>query len=162
MPEDHRPFRASYLLSGIGTERVFAALLDVRRFPEWAAGLKRARAIDATGAETTDLRPGTRLEFTLNAASITHDVASTVTTVEPSHRLEWTYVEGATGSGGWLIEGEGIGTIRMTLWTDYRIKPTWLDGIAHKPFFKRLVEDLIRRSMRRFEASLREEQTAPK
>jgi uncharacterized membrane protein len=155
VPEEHRPFRASYLISGIGAERIFAALLDVRRFPEWAAGLKRARALDAAGAETTDLRPGVRLEFTLNAASITHDVASTVTAVEPSRRLEWDYVEGATGSGGWLIEDAGVGTVRMTLWTDYRIRPAWLDNIAHKPFFRRLVEDLIRRSMRRFDARLR-------
>ena len=154
MPEQHRPFRASYLISGIGAERIFGALLDVRRFPEWAAGLKRARALDAAGAETTDLRPGVRLEFTLNAASITHDVASTVTAVEPTHRLEWDYIEGATGSGGWLIEDAGVGTVRMTLWTDYRINPSWLDKIAHKPFFRRLVEDLIRRSMRRFEARL--------
>ena len=88
VPEEHRPFRASYLVSGIGAERIFAALLDVRRFPEWAAGLKRSRALDAaTGAETTDLRPGVRLEFTLNAAGITHDVASTVTVVEPPRRL---------------------------------------------------------------------------
>jgi hypothetical protein len=135
VPEDHRPFRASYLVSGIEAEEIFAALLDVRRFPEWAAGLKRARALDAAGAETTDLRPGVRLEFTLNAASI-------------------------TGSGGWLVEEEGVGTVRMTLWTDYRINPSWLDKIAHKPFFKRLVEDLIRGSMRRFEARLREERTA--
>ena len=155
MPEEHRPFRASYLVSGIGEERIFATLLDVQCFPEWAAGLKRARALDGTGTETTDLRPGTRLEFTLNAAGITHDVASTVTVVEPSHRLEWDYVEGATGSGGWLIEDEGKGAVRMTLWTDYRIHPSWLDKIAHRPFFRRLVEDLIRRSMRRFDARLR-------
>ena len=155
MPEVHRPFRASYFVSGIGAERIFAALLDVRRFPDWAAGLKRARALDAAGTETTDLRPGVRLEFTLNAGSITHDVASTVTVVEPSHRLEWDYVEGATGSGGWLIEDEGKGAVRMTLWTDYRIHPSWLDKIAHRPFFMRLVEDLIRRSMRRFDTRLR-------
>ena len=81
---------------------------------------------------------------------------STVTVVEPSHRLEWDYVEGAMGSGGWLIENAGTGSVRMTLWTDYRISPSWLDKIAHKPFFRRLVEDLIRRSMRRFDARLRE------
>jgi uncharacterized membrane protein len=156
VPEEHRPFRASYLISGIEAERIFAALLDVRCFPEWAAGLKHARALDAAGTETTDLRPGVRLEFTLNAASITHDVASTVTTVEASRRLEWDYVEGATGSGGWLIEDAGVGTVRMTLWTDYRLKPSWLDKIAHRPFFRRLVEDLIRRSMRRFDARLRD------
>jgi uncharacterized membrane protein len=156
VPEEHRPFRASYLIAGIGAERIFAALLDVRCFPEWAAGLKHARALDAAGTETTNLRPGVRLEFTLNAGSITHDVVSTVTTVEPSHRLEWDYVEGATGSGGWLVEEVGQGTVRMTLWTDYRIRPAWLDKIAHRPFFRRLVEDLIRRSMRRFDARLRE------
>jgi ribosome-associated toxin RatA of RatAB toxin-antitoxin module len=153
--DEHRPFRASYLISGIESEKIFDALLDVRCFSEWAAGLKDSRALDATGAETTDLRPGVRLEFTLHAASITHDVSSTVTVVEPSHRLEWDYVEGATGSGGWLIENEGKGSVRMTLWTDYRIHPSWLDKIAHRPFFRRLVEDLIRRSMRRFDARLR-------
>ena len=155
MPEEHRPYRASYLVSGIEEARIFAALLDVRRFPEWAAGLKRSRALDA-GVETADLRPGIRLEFTLSAASISHEVASIVTVVEPHRRLEWDYVEGAMGRGGWLIEEEGTGAIRMTLWTDYRIRPSWLDKIAHRPFFRRLTEDLIRRSMRRFEARLRE------
>ena len=155
MAEKHRPFRASYLISGIKPEKIFGALLDVPRFPEWAAGLKHARVVDGAGIETADLRPGTRLEFTLNAASITHDVTSTVTLVEPSQRLEWNYVEGATGSGGWLIEDEGTGAVRMTLWTDYRIHPSWLDKIAHRPIFRRLVEDLIRRSMRRFDARLR-------
>lgn len=157
MPEAHRPFRASYLISGIGAERIFAALLDVRRFPEWAAGLKRSRILDA-GVETRDLRPGIRLEFTLSAAGLTHEVASTVTVVGPPRRLEWDYVEGATGGGGWLVEEEGVGTVRMTLWTDYRVNPGWLDRIAHRPFFRRLVEDLTRRSIRRFEARLREGQ----
>jgi ribosome-associated toxin RatA of RatAB toxin-antitoxin module len=153
--DEHRPFRASYLISGIETEKIFDALLDVRCFPEWAAGLKNSRALDTMGSETTDLRPGIRLEFTLNAASITHEVASIVTVVEPSHRLEWDYIKGATGRGGWLIEDEGKGAVRMTLWTDYRIHPSWLDKIAHRPIFRRLVEDLIRRSMRRFDARLR-------
>jgi hypothetical protein len=44
----------------------------------------------------------------------------------------------------------------MTLSTDYRIRPAWLDRMAHRPFFRRLTEDLIRRSLRRFEAHLRE------
>ncbi len=154
MPEEHRPFRAGYLVSGIEAERIFAALLDVKCFPEWAAGLKHSRALDA-GVETVDLRPGVRLEFTLSAAGLTHEVASTVTVIGPLRRLEWDYVEGATGGGGWLIEEEGVGSVILTLWTDYRIKPGWLDNIAHRPFFRRLVEDLIRRSMRRFEARLR-------
>ena len=160
MPEEHRPFRASYLVSGIEAESIFTALLDVQRFPEWAAGLKCSRALDA-GVETVDLRPGVRLEFVLSAAGLTHEVASTVTVIGPPRRLEWDYVEGATGGGGWLIEDEGVGTVRMTLWTDYRIKPGWLDKIAHRPFFRRLVEDLIRRSMRRFEERLRGGREAP-
>jgi uncharacterized membrane protein len=157
VPEKHRPFRAGYLISGVEAERIFAALLDVRRFPEWAAGLRRSRALDASGeAETTDIRPGVRLEFTLSAAGLTHRVLSSVTVVEPPHRLEWNYLEGAVGGGGWLVEEEGAGTVRMTLSTDYRIRPAWLDRMAHRPFFRRLTEDLIRRSLRRFEAHLRE------
>jgi hypothetical protein len=155
VPERHRPFRASYLVSGIEEERIFAALLDVRRFPEWAAGLRRCRALDAGGAETAGIRPGVRLEFVLSAAGITHRVLSAVTVVEPPRRLEWNYVEGAVGSGGWLVEEEGAGSVRLTLSTDYRIRPDWLDRIAHRPFFRGVVEDLIRRSMRRFEAHLR-------
>jgi uncharacterized membrane protein len=157
VPEKHRPFRAGYLISGVEAERIFAALLDVRRFPEWAAGLRRSRALDASGeAETTDIRPGVRLEFTLSAAGLTHRVLSSVTVVEPPHRLEWNYLEGAVGGGGWLVEEQGAGTVRMTLSTDYRIRPAWLDRMAHRPFFRRLTEDLIRRSLRRFEAHLRE------
>jgi ribosome-associated toxin RatA of RatAB toxin-antitoxin module len=156
VPEDHRPFRANYLISGVGAERIFAALLDVGRFPEWAVGLRRSRALDPAGkVETKGVRPGVRLEFTLSAAGLTHEVASNVTVVEPPRRLEWNYVEGAQGNGGWIVEEEGSKTVRMTLWTHYRIRPPWLDKIAHKPFFRRLTEDLLRRSMRRFAAHLR-------
>jgi hypothetical protein len=158
VPEQHRPFRASYLISGVEAERVFAALLDVRRFPEWASGLRRCRALEAAGrAETTDIRPEVRLEFVLSAAGLTHRVLSAVTVVEAPRRLEWRYVEGAVGGGGWLVEEEGAGTVRLTLSTDYRIRPDWLDGLAHRPFFRGLAEDLIRRSMRRFEAHIRED-----
>jgi len=157
VPENHRPFLASYVVSGVEAERTFAALLDVRRFPEWVAGLRRSRALEAAGeAEAKDVRTGARLEFTLSAAGLTHKVVSTVTVVEPPRRLEWNYVEGAHGDGGWLVEEDGPGTVRITLWTDYTIKPPWVDKIAHKPFFRRLTEDLIRRSMRRFDAHLRE------
>ena len=156
MPEQHRPFRASYLISGVEAETVFDSLLDVRRFPEWVAGLRRSRALDAAGrAEIEDIRPGIRLEFILSAAGLTHRVLSVVTAVEPPRRMEWRYVEGALGQGGWRVEEEGAGTVRITLSTDYRIRPAWLDGIAHKPFFRSMAEDLIKRSMRRFEAHLR-------
>ncbi len=137
-------------------ERIFASLLDVGRFPEWAAGLRRCRVLDPAGiAETQDIRPGVRLEFTLSAAGLTHEVASTVMVVEPPRRLEWTYVEGALGGGGWLVEEEAPGAVRITVSTDYRVSPAWLDTLAHKPFFRRLTEDLLKRSMRRFDAHLR-------
>jgi uncharacterized membrane protein len=157
VPEEHRPVRASYIVSGVAAERIFASLLDVNRFPEWAAGLRRCRALDAAGkAETRDVRPGVRLEFTLSAAGLTHEVASIVTVVEPPRRLEWNYVEGAIGSGGWLVEQEAPGAVRISVSTDYRIRPAGLDRLAHKPFFRRLTEDLLKRSMRRFDAHLRE------
>jgi uncharacterized membrane protein len=75
--------------------------------------------------------------------------------VEPPRRLEWNYVEGAIGSGGWLVEQEAPGAVRISVSTDYRIRPAWLDRLAHKPFFRRLTEDLLKRSMRRFDAHLR-------
>jgi ribosome-associated toxin RatA of RatAB toxin-antitoxin module len=157
VPDEHRPFRASYLISGIEAERIFASLLDVRRLPEWVAGLRRSRALDAEGkAETAEIRPGVRMEFALSAAGLTHQVVSVVTAVEPPRRLEWSYVEGALGGGRWLVEEVGASNVRITLSTDYRIRPDWLDRLAHKPFFRRLTEDLIRRSMRRFEAHVRE------
>jgi uncharacterized membrane protein len=92
----------------------------------------------------------------LSAAGLTHRVVGTVTVVEPPHRLEWRYTEGATGNGGWLLEDAGPGTARLTLSTDYRVRPAWLDGIAHRPFFRKLTEDLLRRSIRRFERHLKE------
>jgi uncharacterized membrane protein len=156
VPEEPRPFRASYIVSGIAVERIFASLLDVQRFPEWATGLRRCRALDPAGkAETKDLRPGVRLEFTLRAAGLTHEVVSIVTVVEPPRRLEWNYVEGALGGGGWLVEQEAPGAVRITVSTDYLIRPAWLDTLAHKPFFRRLTEDLLKRSMRRFDTHLR-------
>ena len=157
MADLEHPYRASYLLSGPRPEEIFAALLDVRCFSEWAIGLQRVRALEATSrTEVAEVRPGTLLEFTLSAVGLTHRVMSTVTVVEPPLRLEWRYTEGAVGSGGWLIEQAGPGTVRMTLSTDYEIRPSWLNRIAHRQFFRRATEDLLRRSMRRFGEHLRE------
>jgi ribosome-associated toxin RatA of RatAB toxin-antitoxin module len=155
--EEHRPFRASYLVSGVEAERIFVHLLDLRRFPEWVAGLRRSRVLDPAGeAETKEIRQGVILEFVLSAAGLTHKVVSTVTVVEPPRRLEWVYIEGAIGGGIWTVEEESSGTVRISISTDYRLRPAWLDKIAHKPFFRRVTEDLLRRSMRRFDAHLRE------
>lgn len=155
-----RPYQASYLLHGLAPEEIFAALLDVRRFPDWALGLRRVRVLDAAdqeagGPETGTIRPGTGLEFTLSAAGLTHEVRSRVFLVEPPCRLRWRYTKGAEGVGGWLLEDAGTGTVRMTLSTDYRVNPAWLNKIAHRPFFRRLTEDLLRRSMRHFEEHLK-------
>jgi len=157
VPEEHRPFRASYLVSGVEAESIFAHLLDVRRFPEWVAGLRATRALDPSGtAETKEIHPGVILEFVLSAAGLTHKVVSTVTVVETPRRLEWVYTEGAIGSGGWIVEEESSGAVKITILTDYRLRPAWLDKIAHRPFFRRVTEDLLRRSMRHFDEHLRE------
>ena len=156
MAREDRPYQAGYLLSGIGAERVFAALLDVKSFPEWAVGLGGLRALDANGRETGEIRPGTKLEFMLSAAGLTHTVTSEISVMDPPHLLEWRYVSGAAGSGGWLVEEAGVDTVKMTLATDYRVNPAWLNAIAHRPFFRGLTEDLLRRSIRRFEQRVRQ------
>ncbi|MDQ4128394.1 MAG: SRPBCC family protein [Actinomycetota bacterium] len=156
MADQIRPFRASYLISGVAAERVFAELLRVDRFPEWAVGLRQARALDAAGnGAAPEVCLGTSLEFTLSAGGFTHSVISAVTAVEPPRRLEWRYERGATGTGGWLVEEEGKEAVRMTFSTDYRVRPAWLDRIAHRPFFRRLTEDLLGHSIRRFEVYLK-------
>ena len=142
------PFRASYLLSGVAPERAFAALLDVRRFPEWASGLRRARVLDAAGENTAaEVRPGTVLEFTLTAAGLTHRVVSAVTVLQAPHRLEWRYTAGAAGSGGWLVEEAGDRA------DDPRDRLRGGAGVAEHArlpaFFRALTEQLLRRSMRR-------------
>ncbi|MGF1471385.1 MAG: SRPBCC family protein [Rubrobacteraceae bacterium] len=155
----NHPVRASYLISGVDQSRVFDALLAVQSFPEWGLGLREARALDESGTlEEPAIRAGTRFEFTLSAAGFTHKVVSSVVTVEVPRKIEWRYVSGAVGGGGWLIEESGPSTVRMTLFTDYQVKPGWLNRLAHRPFFRGLTEDLLRRSMRRFEAHLRQSQ----
>lgn len=144
------------MISGIEADRIFVALLDVESFPEWAVGLAAVTATDAAGRETPDIIPGTTLTFVLRAAGFTHTVASEVTTVEPPRLLEWRYVSGATGSGGWYVEEAGPNTVEMTLSTDYAVQPAWLNRLAHRPFFWRLTEDLLRRSIRRFEHRIRQ------
>ena len=155
MAERDRPYRAGYKVSGIGPDRIFAALLDIKSFPEWAVGLAAVGAADANGRETRDIAPGTTLTFVLRAAGLTHTVVSEITAVEPHRRLEWRYLSGASGSGGWYVERSGPGAVEMSLDTDYTVRPALLNRIAHRPFFRGLTEDLLRRSIRRFEERLR-------
>ena len=155
MADRDRPYRAGYLISGIEAGRVFAALRDIKSFPEWAVGLGGVSATDAAGRETSEIEPGTTLTFVLRAAGLTHTVISEITAVEPPRLLEWRYVRGATGSGGWHVEESGPNTVEMALSTDYAVRPAWLNRIAHRPFFRGLTEELLRRSIRRFEQRLR-------
>lgn len=147
----HRPFRASYLLAGVSREEAFTALLDVPGFTEWGCGLRRAWLLDGT----REVEPGAGIGFEVSAAGFTHEVISAITMIEAPRILEWRYTSGAVGSGGWLLEEEGVDAIRMTFSTDYEIKPAWLDRIAHRPFFRRITEDLLRRSVRRLGQQLR-------
>jgi hypothetical protein len=71
----------------------------------------------------------------------------------------WRYEKGAVGTGGWEVEAAGA-AVRLTLVTDYHVKPAWLDGIAHRPFFRGLTGELLARSVRRFEAHLKDERAA--
>ncbi len=151
-----RPFRASYVVEGSPPEKIFAALLDVRSFSEWAVGLRRARALDDAGREI-ELRAGANIEFTLSAAGLTHRVVGLITVVESPKRLEWRYTEGARGYGGWLLEAGAPHAVRLTLSTDYEVKPRWLDKLAHRPIFQALTEELLGRSVRRFERYLKQE-----
>ncbi len=140
------PVRASYLVSGVPREKIFSALLDVRRFSEWSLGLRRIRLLHGA----TEMSPGVEMEFVLSAAGLTHSVESVVTAVEAPSRIEWRYTSGAVGSGGWTLEEAGPSTLVMALFTDYEVEPAWLNRISHKPFFRKVAEDLLRRSMRRF------------
>lgn len=133
-------------------------LQDVERFPQWGYGLRRVRLrrSPSTRRELCELCAGDRIEFGLSAAGLSHRVTSVVTVVEPPSLIEWRYISGASGSGGWLLEEAG-GPVRMTLSTDYSIEPAWLDRVARRPFFRGVVTDLLRRSLRRLETDLRRE-----
>lgn len=139
----------SRTLSGISRESLFERLLEVERFPEWGYGLRRVR-LHPGSTGVRDLHPGARIEFGLRAAGIDHRVISLVTEVEPPCLIEWRYLAGASGHGGWLLEEAGR-LVRMTLSTDYSIDPPWLDRLAHRPFFRGLISNLLSRSLQRLE-----------
>lgn len=146
------PVRASYLIPDVTPEGVFAALLEVEHFTEWSYGLSRS-SIVGSGPEVV---PGTVLEFGLSALGMTHEVTSEITAVEAPRFLEWRYTSGAFGSGSWFLEEAGPSAVRMTLSTDYHVESAWLDRIAHRPFFRNVTQDLLRRSVRRFGEQLKE------
>lgn len=153
----------SRTLRGLSRGSLFAALLDVERFPEWGYGLRRVRLLHAPSGPR-GLHPGARIRFELSAAGLTHEVTSVVTAVEPPRLIEWRYLSGASGYGGWLLEDAGdpeSGPVRVTLSTDYSIHPAWLDRMAHKPFFRRLISDLLGRSLRRLEDGLHKGGASP-
>ena len=80
---------------------------------------------------------------------------SAVTVVEAPRKISWRYVKGAVGTGGWSLQKEG-GAVKMTLFTDYQVKsPVGSTGWLIARSSRSLTEDLLRRSMRRFEEQLR-------
>ena len=141
-------------LHGASKEALFEILSDVESFPKWTYGLRRVRL---RGCEKSPgLAPGSRIEFKFSAAGVTHKVSSVVTAVDAPRLMEWRYLSGASGHGGWLLEdgGSAGGPVRLTLSTDYSLEPAWLDKMARKPFFMGLARDLLRRSLGRLESGI--------
>ncbi len=147
----NRPFNAGYVVRGVERADLFAAMMDVERFPEWSFGLKRAWLPNGEAS----LVPGVSLGFELSAVGRTHEVRSEITLVEPPNRIAWHYTSGAVGMGGWTLEEARPRVVRLTLFTDYEVSPAWLNKIAHRPFFRAVTEDLLRRSVQRLEKRLK-------
>ena len=145
------PVQTSYVVRGIERATLFAKMMDIERFPEWSFGLKRAWI----PGEHASLVPGASLGFELSAVGMTHQVISEITAVEAPSRIAWRYTSGAVGIGGWTLEEASPRVVRLTLFTDYEVEPAWLNKIAHKPFFRTVTEDLLRRSVRRLEKKLK-------
>jgi uncharacterized protein YndB with AHSA1/START domain len=140
------------VVRGIERSDLFAAMMDIERFPEWSFGLKRAWLPSGE----PDLVVGASLGFELSAVGLTHRVISEITAIEPPSRIAWRYTTGAVGTGGWTLEEASPRVMRLTLFTDYEVEPGWLNKIAHKPFFRAVTEDLLRRSVSRLEKRLNE------
>lgn len=142
-------------VSSVSRQSLFEVLSDVESFPQWGYGLRRVRLWRS--GKGPGLPVGSRIEFKLSAAGITHKVTSVVTVVDAPRLLEWRYLSGASGRGGWLLEEDGgtaDGPVRLTLSTDYSPEPAWLDKMARRPFFMGLARDLLRRSLGRLESGL--------
>ena len=86
----NEPVHASLVVRGVSPDKVFAALLDVRSFPDWAFGLERVRVL---GEATVALAPGTAVEVTFSAVGLTHRVFSTMTIVETPRVIEQLYTK---------------------------------------------------------------------
>lgn len=138
-------------VSGVSRASLFEVLSDVESFPQWGYGLRRVKLWRS--GKGPGLSPGCRIEFKLSAAGITHKVTSVVTVVDAPRLIEWRYLSGASGRGGWLLEENG-GPVRLTLSTDYSLEPAWLDKMARRPFFMGLARDLLRRSLGRLESGI--------
>jgi uncharacterized membrane protein len=147
---EERFVSASYPVSGVAQKEIFEALLEVWRFPEWAYGLKRVRLLGGDD----EVRPGSRLSFSLSAAGLGHEVTSTVTEVDPPRSLQWRYTRGAVGTGGWVLEEDGSGAVLVTFSTNFRVEPAWLDKAVNRSFVRGVTDDLLHRSLRRLAAYL--------
>lgn len=146
----------SRTVAGVSRESLFETLLDVERFPEWGYGLRRVTLI-YTPCAPRKLHPEARIEFRLRAAGVDHRVTSLVTRIDPPRLIEWRYLSGASGYGGWLLEYESREIdhlVRVTLSTDYSVDPPWLNKLAHRPFFRRIISDLVGRSLERLRERL--------
>lgn len=89
----------------VPARNLYEALLDVRRFPAWAPGVRRVEVL------TSPAGPGMVSEWEVSLLGARRRVLSVLEEAEPCEKLRWTYEGPVSGYGECVMRDRGDGVL---------------------------------------------------
>jgi hypothetical protein len=119
---------------------LFEAVRDVRRFPEWAVGVRRVEVLNKPG------QAGMLSEWEVSFLGIRKKVSSVLEEIEHFEYLRWSYDGPVTGWGECAIKEWADGTL-AEFRTGLAPADPRLEGLMHSSLAKNAASGQLRRSL---------------
>ncbi|TCJ18083.1 SRPBCC family protein [Rubrobacter taiwanensis] len=133
------------LLVPTAPERVYAAVLDAQRFPEWAAGV---RGVEILRQSEPPNSPGMVSEWEVSVLGVRRRVVSVLEETEAPRHLRWSYVSVLDGWGECRIRPNGSGTL-VEFATEFRVCEPHVERLLRSPISENVMRHYLQRSLLR-------------
>lgn len=141
--EDSRQWIGATLSVPAAPEVVYASVLAVERFPNWAAGVRRVEVVRQSEPPHA---PGMVSEWEVSVMNVRRRILSVLETADPPRHLRWSYTAVLHGWGECRLHPRPPGTL-VEFATEFHLRERSMDRLLHSAFAENIARHYLRRSL---------------